>query len=79
LRLWLRKQFARRRRAFPALIRLAERFGPCPRWQRCRRTDPPNRAAPLRPRIRGGTPLATSRPALLVASRRSGTTARADD
>jgi hypothetical protein len=33
LRLWLRKQFARRRRALPTLIRLAQRFGPCSRWQ----------------------------------------------
>ena len=33
LKVWLRKQFARRRRAFATLVRLAERFGPTTSWQ----------------------------------------------
>jgi len=33
LKVWLRKQFVRRRKAFAALVRLAERFGPAPSWQ----------------------------------------------
>lgn len=32
LKVWLRKQFARRRRAFGSLVRLAERFGPTAAW-----------------------------------------------
>ncbi len=32
LQLWLRKQFSLRARDFVSLVRLGERFGPCPTW-----------------------------------------------